>query len=258
MHNRIVCINDSANSEYWDILWEKELKDQIHTKYKSKTFVTNVTERYLSKGSAILEGGCGLGTHVNSLSLNGFQVTGVDYAQKTVSSLNELMPELDVRLGDVRNLPFENDSFDGYWSLGVIEHFWFGYDGIANEMHRVLRVGGYLFLTFPWISPLRKYKVAKGFYPHLTKNDGEPNSFYQFLLSTESVSQTFINKGFEVVYITGLDGLKGLKDEVEIFSLHLNRLYKSKLFSARICVKLINFALSWYCGHIQLMVLRKV
>ena len=47
-------------------------------------------------------------------------------------------PQLDVSYGDVRALEFEDDSFDGYWSLGVIEHFPDGYEDIGQEMTRVI------------------------------------------------------------------------------------------------------------------------
>ena len=69
------------------------------------------------------------------------------------------MPDLNIDFGDVRSLPYKKSSFDGIWSLGVIEHNWDGYDQILREAHRVLRSGGYFFLAFPSFSPLRKLKV---------------------------------------------------------------------------------------------------
>jgi ubiquinone/menaquinone biosynthesis C-methylase UbiE len=36
---------------------------------------------------------------------------GVDFAQQTVAKVNEGVPELDVRVADVRNLPFEDNEF---------------------------------------------------------------------------------------------------------------------------------------------------
>ena len=60
---------------------------------------------------------------VYSLKKQGFEAIGLDFAPQTINYLQEVAPELDIRLGDARSLPFENESFDGYWSLGVIEHF---------------------------------------------------------------------------------------------------------------------------------------
>ena len=70
-------------------------------------------------------------------------------------------PELHPVLGDVRNLPLEDDSVDGYWSLGVIEHLYDGYGDIFREMYRVIRRDGYLFLTF---SHMERLELGKDSY----------------------------------------------------------------------------------------------
>ena len=60
------------------------------------------------------------------LEKSGFSTTGVDFAEKTVK-INALYPSLDIRLVDIRNMDFDDGFFDGYWSFGVIEHFYDGY-----------------------------------------------------------------------------------------------------------------------------------
>lgn len=45
-------------------------------------------------------------------------------------------------------LPINNDSFDVVISLAVIEHL-DNYNLVIREMHRILKTGGYLFLTTP-------------------------------------------------------------------------------------------------------------
>ena len=44
----------------------------------------------------------------------------------------------------------------------TIEHFIDGYDAILSEMYRVIKEGGYLFLTVPSMSIIRKVKAALG------------------------------------------------------------------------------------------------
>ena len=65
---------------------------------------------------------------------------------------------------DVRNLNFDDGFFDGYWSLGVIEHFYEGYERIIKEVNRVIKRNGFVFLTFPSLSFLRKFKSKWGLY----------------------------------------------------------------------------------------------
>ena len=196
-NQRLIYIGKSATEEFWDYHWGQNNLAKA-TKANKKTFVSKVTGRYLPKGSRILEGGCGVGNHVFALNEHGYNVTGVDFAPNTVASLNKIVPELDIRVGDVRHLDFESDIFDGYWSLGLIEHFWTGYDDIAKEMCRVIKKNGILFLTFPTFSFLRQMKAKLNVYPTIEENDTEPEGFYQFALSREKTINKFESNGFEL------------------------------------------------------------
>jgi SAM-dependent methyltransferase len=191
-----------------------------------------ITQKYLSPTAGpVLEGGCGQGFHVAALRNNGYTCIGIDFAPRTVQTLNQLAPELDIRQGDVRNLPFPDGAFAGYWSLGVIEHFWEGYASIALEMKRVLRPDGILFLTFPYLSPLRRWKIRRAAYP-IWPNDAAPDDFYQFALDHHQVADHFRNLGFELIATKPMDGLKGLKDEVAWGRESLQRLYSYRGKSA--------------------------
>ena len=103
-----------------------------------------ITARYLPPGSRVLEGGCGRANKVKALADAGFAAVGVDYAAESVELARQVYPGLDIQVGDVRMLPFPDGAFDGYWSIGVIEHFWAGYDDILREARRVLKPGGVL------------------------------------------------------------------------------------------------------------------
>ena len=105
-----------------------------------------------------------MGHQVHALNCQGYKARGIDFAEKTVHRVKEAVPELDIRVGDVRNLPIETNGLDGYVSIGVIEHFWEGYEAILSEMARTLKTKGFLFLDFPYMSPLRRFKVRQGKY----------------------------------------------------------------------------------------------
>ncbi len=68
------------------------------------------------------------------MQAHGYQSAGVDFAKETIERVKEIIPKLDVRVGDVRDLQFPDNYLTGYWSLGVIEHFWDGYYDILEEM----------------------------------------------------------------------------------------------------------------------------
>ena len=135
-------IGSNANQDFWDNQW-KEVNDKQKDKFFKNSYVSDITKRYLKPESKVIEGGCGRGIAL-LLAKNNYQSIGIDYAEQTVKEVSEII--LNWRYGDVRSLELESDSIDGYWSIGVIEHFYEGYSDISREMHRVLRSGGYVFL----------------------------------------------------------------------------------------------------------------
>ena len=133
-----------------------------------------------------------------------------------METIRQAMPELDVCLVDVRAPPIADNSLDGYISVGVIEHFWEGYTPILAEMRRTLRPGGFLFVSFPYLSPLRRWKVRLGAYPRGTKAEYEErrDAFYQFALPAAQVQRDLERLGFRLLERLIWDGIKGFEDEL--------------------------------------------
>lgn len=258
INNRLVFINNKANSFFWDSHWDQYNVEQMIKSAVLNRMILVPTQKYLPKGSCILEGGCGLGQNVWSLHKKGYDVYGIDYAKETVDKVNKAVPELKVSWGDIISLEFEDDFFDGYWSLGVIEHFYEGFDAIACEMKRVIRPGGFLFLTFPCMSKFRYKKAKQGKYLKWQESQELLADFYQFALSIQKVKIEFMAKGFELVKSKPLAGLKGFKDEIEHKSLKrlLQQLYASKNFTGRVLAWGLDQAFASFAGHSQLLILR--
>jgi SAM-dependent methyltransferase len=215
-HNRLVYVGESATPEMWDSRWaptEAAVREAVRNE-KGTRWVVNLTRRFLpQRGARILEGGCGLGYNVAALHRAGYRVSGIDFAPETVSMIGRVAPELGVFLADVSALPFADAAFDGYWSLGVIEHCYRGYQPLAEEMRRVIKPGGFLFLTFPCMSPLRRLLATLRHYEPLSSEE-EPPGFYQFALDPVRVVSDFVSLGFTSRYERGMSGLLGIKDEL--------------------------------------------
>ena len=258
VRNLLIYIESKADPSFWDSHWklDKNITKILGVK---NTFVSRITKQYLKpKDGIILDGGCGKGTIVASLKHNRYRVIGIDYAKKTVNILNQYLPELDIRLGDVRDLPFEDNYFIGYWSIGVIEHFWEGYESIAFEMSRVLQDNGYLFLTFPYMSPLRRMKARLGLYD-LWQETMPTNDFYQFALNSKLVIEDFQKLGFKLVMTLPFDGIKGTKDEIAIIKPLLQKLYdyKGKKKLINVIRKNISLITSPKASHCILLIFKK-
>ncbi len=171
---------EKASPEFWDRHWSEADLQGLLQGSTNDGFFAPIVERHLPLGSTILEGGCGIGQIVSALHNLAYKAIGVDIAPETVRMVKEVVPELDIRLGEVRNLELPDSSLDGYISAGVIEHFWEGHMEIAREMHRTLKVGGILFISFPYMSPLRRLKAALNSYPSIDSNllNDQVDQFY--------------------------------------------------------------------------------
>lgn len=256
-NNRLVYIGSKSDNEYWDNHWDND-KFEKNIKNSRNFLVSNTTKKYLPKGSEILEGGCGIGQNVYLIEKQGYKCTGLDYAQKTVDKIKELVPDMDVRLGDVRNLEFKDNSFDGYWSLGVIEHFYNGYGEIINEMNRVIKKDGILFLTVPSMSWLREYKAKNNKYPVWIESEENIENFYQFALNPKKVIKDFEDIGFELLEQKPYDGFKGLKDEIRFLKKPMQFMYDSDFIILKVIRKIIDFFIKNFTSHMTLFVFRKL
>ena len=141
--------------------------------------------------------------------------------------------------------------------MGVIEHFWEGYEPAALEMARVIKDDGYLFLAFPYLSPLRKFKAGLGFYPEYRTD--EVDEFYQFALHKKDVINHFESLGFTLVRVIPFSSIKGLKDEIFFLKPLLQKLYDYRGNSRFINLfkNYLSIAVSPVASHSILLVLRK-
>ena len=172
-------------------------------------------------------------------------------------SIKKYRPEVCPVLGDVCNLSLENESVDGYWSLGVIEHIYDGFDEILSEMYRVVRKGGYLSLTFPHMGKLRQSKARKGLYEIWQGSGDLVTDFYQFALDDYRVIKDFEEHGFGLIRKSSLDGVKGFKDEIRFGKDCMQSVYDGKTLKTRLTKKLLDMLLCLWTSHMALLVFRK-
>ena len=253
-HRRLVYVNEGASPEFWDHHWRNAVDTERASKGASAQECVKVVREFAGppKG-AILEAGCGSGGPLLALHRLGYDVTGLDFAAETIKGLNESYPELKAIKGDVRRLEFADDSFDAYYSGGVIEHFWDGYEPIVRECHRVLKPGGFGFFTFPSMSPLRAVKARLGAYAALENPVDEPEKFYQFALPALSVVTALRACGFEILRVRARNGTKGVADEAPALASLLN--IQTHL-AAKVARRITSYLAPW-CGHSTLIVARK-
>ena len=255
-NKRLIIFKQKATSGYWDKHWQVNDFVRRVKQGKNNKLVRKFTKRFLGSGTKILEGGCGIGQNVYGLKRWGYDAYGVDFAEKTIDKTKKAFPELKVSVQDVRKLDFPDNFFHGYWSLGVIEHFWDGYHEILKEAKRVLRPNGYLFLTFPYMSALRKFKARTGLYKN-QRNIPSHDNFYEFILNKDDVRKDVEQYGFRLVLERFFDATKGIKDEISFLKPILQRIYNNQNILAKALRALNTILFSRVAGHMILLIFQK-
>lgn len=132
----------------WD--WSKNTDDQWLIPCVESA---HLAEKWKAKEYRhFLDLGCGLGRHSIYMASHGFKVTAVDLSEYGVNHLKEWAKKcnLDIKAGvcNMLELPFEDNSFDCIMAYNVIYHTdTQGFIKVLNEIKRILKPGGELFIT---------------------------------------------------------------------------------------------------------------
>jgi SAM-dependent methyltransferase len=136
----------------WDIFAEKKLKQIIDA------------------GGTILDVGGGLRTDPrNDRGVQRKELAEYLKQSKAKYVYLDVVPDYNPDIiGDVHNLPYEDNSLDAVLAIALLEHVEDPLKAM-NEMHRVLKPGGYLYLYVPFL-----------FYYH--PHPGYCNDYYRYTL----------------------------------------------------------------------------
>jgi SAM-dependent methyltransferase len=256
-NKRLAVIGESATEEFWEKHWLNPKDFEMRVKAGSGFgIIKKYTSKFLIPPAKVIDAGCGIGQNVYGLSQWGYDAYGIDFTEEVIKKTKQIFSNLKIFTQDVRKLDFADNFFDGYWSLGVIEHFESGYGDIIKEARRVIKSDGYLFLTVPWFSPLRRMKAWFGLYQKLDKNTDMGN-FYEFMLSDLELVKKIENEGFELISRHPHDAVKGLKDEISFLKPILQKVYNGRGIIARAVRGFITLIFAPFAGHIILLIFKK-
>jgi SAM-dependent methyltransferase len=124
----------------WDEYWAKAPKthnrvyDRIAVFYRKhiiRPYLKRYFSRYFPGKQVILHAGCGSG-QVEEGIIDPGSVIGLDISPNALSLYRISHPASDLMLGDIMATGFRDESFDGIYNLGVMEHF------SEEEIHRIL------------------------------------------------------------------------------------------------------------------------
>lgn len=119
----------------------------------------------IDKNHTILDLGCGGGRNIEYFLTKADKVYGIDHSKRSVKMASEINKKAidtgrcKILLGDVKNLPFEDETIDIVTAFETI-YFWNDIEECFKEIYRVLKNGGQ-FLICNEVSSKERRDVKK-------------------------------------------------------------------------------------------------
>lgn len=135
--------DDPAKLDGFDYAGEKLDEKQVDF------LVEKIMERLdLNKDDLLLDAGCGAGMLLKPLSAHVKRAVGVDYASAMVDRCKKLCPGVEVKVAEIQDLPFPENTFDKIVCFSVFQYFTsLDHAGkVLNEFIRVCRPNGRVFI----------------------------------------------------------------------------------------------------------------
>ena len=108
--------------------------------------------------------------------------------------VNRINPALPVCYGDALAIDCADNTYASYLSFGVVEHRQAGPEPFLAEAYRVLRPGGKLLITVPYLGPLRRARGRLGRYESATPRP----PFFQYGFSAAEFETFVRTAGFVI------------------------------------------------------------
>jgi SAM-dependent methyltransferase len=142
-------------------------------------------------GREVLEAGCGEGYGADLISRVARRVIALDYDEATVAHVRTRYPQVEVRHGNLAQLPLPDSSVDVVVNFQVIEHLW-DQAQFVRECARALRPSGVLMVSTP-----NRITFSPG-------RDTPVNPFHTRELNADELTELLVEAGFASVSMSGV------------------------------------------------------
>lgn len=177
--------------------WNEIFKQQGKVFTQPHEDMPGIVQLLKNKGAdTILDLGSGTGRHVVYLAQSGFSVFGLDSSPEGIAITRRWLAEegleADLQLQSmVEKLPYGDAFFDAVISIQVIHHADIGtITSIVQEVTRVLKKGGFLFVTVPKLK--NQGETFEQIEPHtLVPLDGPEKGLPHHYFTPEELREVF-------------------------------------------------------------------
>lgn len=148
----------------------------------------------LGAGDRVLDVACGSGLAIELSRVRGAECAGIDASERLINVARHRSPDSEIHVGDMHDLPWDDESFDMVTSFRGI---WGTTPGALRDVRRVLKSGGRVAMTV-W-GNVGKSPGAWMFVPFLwAEEDKIDNQAQMVSLGRPGVGEEFLrDAGFE-------------------------------------------------------------
>lgn len=194
-------------SKAWE--WSKEVNPIWLNPSEESYYIANHWKKAGYKN--VLDFGCGLGRHSIYFAKQGFNVSAFDLSEEGTNHLSNWAEKeqlnIDIKIVDMLNLPYEKHSFDCIFAYHVISHTdTKGMIKILEEIDKILKPGGEIYLT---LCSKDTWSFKDSGYPKLDENtvvktdEGPEKGIPHFYVTLDDIIHLF--NGFEIERIRHTD-----------------------------------------------------
>ena len=180
----------------WDLISKD---DKYWNSPASEIYYLSAT--WKNKGfKKFLDVGCGFGRNTIFMAKEGFDVSTFDLSKNAIETTKSKAKEAgviiqEIRVADMLDMPFDDNSFDCLLALNVISHTdTNGFKKILSEIKKVLKVGGEAYFTlgskesFWFNNPVCKYVDEN---TRIRIEDGPENNIPHFYIDDNDCKTLF-------------------------------------------------------------------
>lgn len=151
---------DTSDDQNWDEYWSRASNKQTHAAYSViasfyrkfiiRPSLTKFIKSNFKERAKVLHAGCGSGQVDESIA-SYIDITPLDLSKGALDLYKKFNPGAkNLTHASIFEIPAEDNSFDGIYNLGVMEHFnEQDIQKILKEFRRVLKPGGMIILFWP-------------------------------------------------------------------------------------------------------------
>lgn len=204
----------NINNDFYDELGHDWYKSDTHAisllrceSYRKLDYIYKIFKQYeVSFGSKIIDIACGAGFIANPLAKSGYEVTGIDVSEASLSIARQYANPsalVTYKKQNALDLEEKSNSYDVALLMDCLEHF-SNPDQAVKEAHRILRKGGLLIYHTINRTFLAYFLAIKGL-EIICRNTPKNLHAYKFFIKPKELSNIFKTFNFSELDRMGIN-----------------------------------------------------